>query len=183
MVGWPRFHEPLALLEVLGWPISLEPLASLEVIGWPIFLEPLASLEVIGLQRFLKPLASQKVDKERKTGVKSFILTYYLNTFDTIQTLTSYSDFWPSMTLNDLETKFFENLSSRAPSWPVISLLSNKFVIWPFWPFFVILAFSDLDWPLKYFFWKFYVKSFILTYNFPTFFLSENLCLSVSCLI
>ena len=53
-------------------------------------------------------------------------------------------DFWPFMTFNDLETNFFENLTSRASFWGIIWLFSCKFEIWPFWPFFVIF---DLEWP------------------------------------
>ena len=76
--------------------------------------------------------------------------------------MTFFCDFWPLMTFIDLETNFLGNLTPRASFWGIICIFSIKFEIWPFLRF---LTFYDLQWPRDKFFWKPYVKSFILRYN------------------
>ena len=93
-------------------------------------------------------------------------MIYHLPTFNHFWNLTDFRNFWPRVTFVDLVIPFFEKLTSRASFSYTIYPLSKTFENWPFFGIF------DLRWPLLTswpLFWKAYVKSVILIYNFPSF--------------
>ena len=86
-----------------------------------------------------------------------------------------FCDSWPRVTLTNIETNIFENMTSTASFCRMVWLLWLMLQIWRFWPFLLFLTLSDLDWPWKYFFLKILCQRLHFNVLYPYFWRFWNL--------
>ena len=146
--------KPLAPLEVEGLVRPLQPLASLEIICSQ---SPLSLSHRSSWQFYQDLLASRSARSCRLTRIRSASRTAQVRRLKKISLASRFarggwSDFLPSVSPYDLETKFFEKISSRTSFSGLVCLLLKKRSKFEYESRFVTL--EDLLCPCDFFFFR-----------------------------